>query len=80
LLQGFVSFVTKYALLSVASLLCQKQQTMKSQTLQTAVSFNATPLTGFRISGGFCMRMLIKVIRFIDSVNLATCKDDQFIF
>jgi len=80
LLQRFVSFVTKYALLSVASLLCQKQQAMKTQTLQTTVSFNIKPLTGFRNSGGFYRRMLIKVILFIDSVNLATCKDDQFIF
>jgi hypothetical protein len=80
LLQRFVSFVTKYALLSVASLLCQKQQAMKTQTLQATVSFNIKPLTAFRISGGYCMRMLEKLIRFIGSVNLATCKDDQFIF
>ncbi|HEX8022929.1 hypothetical protein [Mucilaginibacter sp.] len=53
---------------------------MKTQALQTTVSFNIKPLTGFRISGGYCMRMLEKLIRFIGSVNLATCKDDQFIF
>ncbi|WP_162996845.1 hypothetical protein [Mucilaginibacter kameinonensis] len=53
---------------------------MKTQALQPTVSFNVKPITGFKIPAGFCMNMLVKLIRFIGSVNLATCKDDQFIF
>jgi hypothetical protein len=80
LLQAFVSFVTKYALLSVASLLYQKQQTMKTQANLIPVSFNAKSLAGNKISNSVCIRLLVKLFRFIDSVNLATCKADQFIF
>ncbi|WP_154402331.1 hypothetical protein [Mucilaginibacter endophyticus] len=53
---------------------------MKTQALQSTVSFNIKPFAGFKSPAGFCMSILVKLIRFIGSVNLATCKDDQFIF
>jgi hypothetical protein len=80
LLQGFVSFVTKYALLPVASLLYQKQKAMETLNTKILVNFKAMPIAANKVPGGVCMRMLLKVIRFVASVNLATCKVDQFIF
>ncbi|WP_190295411.1 hypothetical protein [Mucilaginibacter rubeus] len=53
---------------------------MKTQALQPTVSFNVKPFAGFKIPAGFCRNMLVKFIHFIGSVNLTTCKDDQFIF